>query len=60
VSSPGSPAPIDSPVLLDTDVFSALFFGGADAARYDTAVAGREILLSSFSQGEVLRWCGDA
>jgi len=60
VSSPGSPAPIDSPVLLDTDVFSALFFGGADAARSDTAVAGREILLSSFSQGEVLRWCGDA
>lgn len=54
MSTPGSPAPTDSPVLLDTDVVSALFFGGLDAARYDTAVSGREMLLSSFSQGEVL------
>jgi len=54
VSAPGSPAPIDSSVLLDTDVFSALLFGGPDATRYDTAISGRETLLSSFSQGEVL------
>lgn len=54
MSAPGSPAPIYSPVLLDTNVFSALLFGGPDVTRYDTAVSGRETLLSSFSQGEVL------
>jgi len=54
VIAPESPAPTDSPVLLDTDVFSSLLFGGPDATWYDTAVAGREMLLSAFSHGEVL------
>lgn len=44
----------DSAVLLDTDVFSVLFFKGRDAQRYDVAVAGCEMLLSAFSQAEVL------
>ncbi|HWK25343.1 MAG TPA: PIN domain-containing protein [Solirubrobacter sp.] len=44
----------DDSVLLDTDVFSVLFLNGRDAQRYDAAVAGREMLLSAFSQAEVL------
>jgi len=53
VSTAGAAA-TDVAVLLDTDVFSVLFFGGAEAERYDAAVDGREMLLSAFSQGEVL------
>ena|GEM_PF-4127519 len=54
MTPPVSPPLNDASVLLDTDVFSGLFFGGEHAARLDAAVEGREMLLSAFSQAEVL------
>ncbi len=43
-----------SAVLLDTDVFSVLFRGGPAAVGYRRVLVGSQVLISVFTQAEVL------